>query len=96
MGREQFVLTLIFFFVALPVTLGILSDLARRWMKMKEKQIDQGSGAGSAALIAAQAAQITRLEQRVRVLERIATDKGTALVAEIEGLAEAERLTRGS
>ena len=32
-------------------------------------------------------AQIGRLEERIRVLERIATDKGTALAAEIEELA---------
>lgn len=30
--------------------------------------------------------RIERLEQRVRVLERIATDKGAGLAAEIEGL----------
>ena len=39
-----------------------------------------------AGTVVAQAAQIERLEQRVRVLERIATDKGTALAAEIEAL----------
>jgi hypothetical protein len=32
-------------------------------------------------------AQIGRLEERIRVLERIATDKGAALAAEIDGLA---------
>ena len=89
MGREQFILTLIFFFVALPITLGIASDLIRRWMKLKEKQIDQGAAAG-AAVIAAQSTQIARLEQRVRVLERIATDKGGELAAEIESLADRE------
>jgi hypothetical protein len=85
MSREEFVLTLIFFVVAVPVVLGVVSDMFRRWLKVREKEIDRAGGA-AADRIAAQQAQIERLEQRVRVLERIATDQGAALAAEIENL----------
>ena len=85
MSAQYFVLTIIFFAVAVPVVLGIGSDMFKRWLKLKEKQLEHGSSA-MADTVVAQAAQIDRLEQRVRVLERIATDKGTALAAEIEAL----------
>jgi hypothetical protein len=39
-------------------------------------------------------AHIGRLEDRIRVLERIATDRGTALAAEIEDLAVGPSRTR--
>jgi hypothetical protein len=85
MAPEQFVLTIILFAVGVPVVLGIGSDMFKRWLKLKEKEIDSRTAALDAT-VAAQSAQIERLEQRVRVLERIATDKGTALAAEIESL----------
>lgn len=85
MSAEYFVLTIIFFAVGVPVVLAIGGDVFKRWLKLKEKELEHGSSA-TADTVAAQAAQIERLEQRVRVLERIATDKGTALAAEIESL----------
>ena len=85
MSAQYFVLTIIFFAVAVPVVLGIGSDMFKRWLKHKEMELEH-AGSAMAGTVAAQAAQIERLEQRVRVLERIATDKGTALAAEIEAL----------
>ena len=85
MAPEQFVLTIIFFAVGVPVVLGIGSDMFKRWLKLKEKEIDSRTAALDAT-VGAQSAQIERLEQRVRVLERIATDKGAALAAEIDEL----------
>ena len=57
----------------------------RAWLALKEKQLGQQTSE-TAEKAAQYAAQVERLEQRVRVLERIATDKGTALADEIEGL----------
>ena len=75
--------------IGLPVTLGIGSDMFRRWLKLKEKQL--GHAASLAAdKAAAQAIYLERLEQRMRVLERIATDKGTDLAAQIEDLRSGE------
>lgn len=71
--------------VAVPVIFGIAGELGERWMKLKEKQLDRAASE-AAEKAAHQAAHIERLEQRMRVLERIATDKGAHLSAEIEDL----------
>jgi hypothetical protein len=71
--------------VGIPVIGGIASDMFRRWLKLKEKQLDQAAML-AADKAAAQAAHIERLEQRMRVLERIATDRGNELAAQIEDL----------
>ena len=55
------------------------------WLKMKEKQMEIQSSM-TAEKSAQYAAHTERLEQRVRVLERIITDKGTDLATEIEDL----------
>ena len=70
--------------VLIPLA-GILAGVVSKWLSIKEKQIDAMSR--EAAEKAAQyAAQTERLEQRVRVLERIATDKGIDVADEIERL----------
>jgi hypothetical protein len=71
--------------VGVPVLLGVGGDVIKRWIKLKEKQLDQAAHL-AAEKAAAQAAQIERLESRVRVLERIATDKGIDLADQIESL----------
>ena len=71
--------------VGIPVVAGIAGDIAKRWIKLKERQLDQAASM-AADRATAQAAHIERLEQRMRVLERIATDKGAHLAAEIEDL----------
>ena len=74
--------------VGLPVTLGIASDVYKRRLAFKEKELDAFSRQ-TAERAAQYAAQSERLEQRVRVLERIATEKGTVLSDEIEALRDA-------
>lgn len=71
--------------VGLPVVAGVGGDIFKRWLKLKEKQLDHAAVL-AADKAAAQAAHIERLEQRMRVLERIATDKGSDLAAQIEDL----------
>ena len=57
----------------------------KMWLRVKEKQM--GIQSTMTAEKAAQyAAHTERLEQRVRVLERIITDKGADLATEIEDL----------
>jgi hypothetical protein len=64
---------------------GIGSEVFKRWAKLKEKQLDLA--ARTAGEQAAQyAAKIERLEAHVAVLNRIVTDKSTALSDEIEQL----------
>ena len=78
---------LIFFaiVVGIPIVVGVGADMFKRWMKLKEKQLDQAAVL-AADKAAAQTAHIERLEQRMRVLERIATDRGADLAIEIEQL----------
>ena len=57
----------------------------KMWLKMKERQMEIQSSQ-TAEKAAQYAAHTERLEQRVRVLERIATDKGADLSEQIEAL----------
>ena len=71
--------------IAIAIVGGIGSGIFKRWMKLKEKQLDlAATTAGEQA--AQYAAKIERLEAHVAVLNRIVTDKGTHLAAEIEAL----------
>lgn len=55
------------------------------WLKLKERQLEIQSTL-TAEKTAQYAAHTDRLEQRVRVLERIVTDKGIVVADEIERL----------
>mgnify|MGYP001094798847 CR=1 FL=1 len=73
--------------VLIPIT-AILAGVWRQALSVKEKQIDALSSK-TIEMAAQYAAQTERLEQRVRVLERIVTDKGMDLSAEIDRLRDA-------
>lgn len=68
----------------IPVA-AILSNVANRWIKLKERQLEAQSNL-TAEKTAQYVAHTERLEQRMRVLERIVTDKGIDLADEIEKL----------
>lgn len=80
------------FAVLIPI-LGILCGLVaivggvfvKPWLRLKERQLSLISS-DTAEKAAQYAAHVERLEQRVRVLERIATEKGVAVADEIERL----------
>ena len=55
----------------------------KQWFRLKEKQMEMTSRL-TAEKTAQYAAHTERLEQRVRVLERIITDKGAGVADEIE------------
>ena len=83
-----FVLGFFFIVVGIPVILGIGADMYKRHLKFKERQLEALSNE-TAEKAAQYAAQTERLEQRVRVLERIVTDRGADLSDEIEQLRDA-------
>ncbi len=83
--KGGFILAFFMIVVGLPVIFGIGGDMFKRWLKHKEKMADVLS-AQTAEKAAQYAAHTERLEQRVRVLERIVTDKGVDLADEIERL----------
>ncbi len=75
------------FAMAIPIV-AILGGVASKWIKMKERQIEAQTELG-AEKAAQYAAQMERMEQRLRVLERIATDRGQDLAQEIDSLRSA-------
>ena len=83
-----FVLGFFFIVVGIPVILGIGGDMYKRHLKFKEKQMTLLSNE-TAEKAAQYAAHTERLEARVRVLERIATDRGIEVSDEIEKLRDA-------
>lgn len=79
------VLMFFFIIVAIPVIAGVLGDVYKRHLKFKERQLEL-LGSQTAERAAQYAAHTERLEQRVRVLERIVTDKGLSVSDQIESL----------
>ncbi|MEH3038921.1 MAG: hypothetical protein PGN21_02460 [Sphingomonas paucimobilis] len=73
------------FALMIPIIAILSQTVFKPWMKLHERRLD--NEAHLLAEKAAQyAAQTERLEQRVRVLERIITDRGVDLSDEIERL----------
>jgi hypothetical protein len=70
--------------VLIPLA-AIFAGVVHKWLAIKERQI-QAVSHEAAEKAAQYAAQTERLEQRVRVLERIVIDKGIDIAAEIEQL----------
>ena len=70
--------------VLIPLA-AIFAGVMKRWLDLKEKQM---AAISQAAVGRAEqyAAQTERLEERVRVLERIATSRGTEVIEQIEQL----------
>jgi hypothetical protein len=85
MGKYAFVIAFFMIVVGLPVILGVGGDMFKRWLKHKEKMAE-ALNHETAEKAAQYAAHTERLEQRVRVLERIVTDKGLELSDEIDRL----------
>lgn len=78
-------------YALIPITallipiVAIAASAAKRMLRVKERALEiAATTAGEQA--AQYAARIERLEARVQVLERIATDKSAALAAEIDNL----------
>ncbi|HEX8415664.1 MAG TPA: hypothetical protein VF637_17555 [Sphingomicrobium sp.] len=79
----------------LGICCGLLAVIGgvfvKPWLRLKERQLEVE--AKMVAEKAAQyAAQVERLESRVRVLEQIATDPGTQTAAQIEALRDNKRI----
>jgi hypothetical protein len=81
------VVIIVFIVIGLPVILGIGGDVLKRLIAHREKRMEIEANM-TAERAAQYAAHTERLEQRVRVLERIVTDKGTVVAGQIEELRE--------
>ena len=77
--------------IGLPIILLML--IANRYFRLREKKLDVE--AGLAAEKAAQyAARTHELEQRLRVVEQIVTDRGIETAGQIEALRSSKRLAK--
>ena len=78
---------LFFFFivVGIPVLGGLGFAAFEKWLK-HQQAMAKAMTAETAERAAQYASHVQRLEQRVRVLERIITDRGMAVAEEIESL----------
>ena len=68
--------------------IGIFTETYKRRLAHKERIAELRAGAGQPASSTEHAQLVEKLEHRIRVLERIATDKTTTLAAQIEDLRE--------
>jgi hypothetical protein len=87
MGAVDVVMMLI----AMSGLVGVVSILGqgyRRRLEHKERIAELRTQAASAPVQADHSELVAKLEHRIRVLERIATDKTTTLAAQIEDLRE--------
>ena len=89
MDGKIFALLFFVIVVGVPVIGGIWADMHKRKLKHEEKRMELMSSQ-TAEKAAQYAAQTERLEQRVRVLERIVTDRGHDLAGQIESLCGAQ------
>jgi hypothetical protein len=83
----MFMLGFFMIVVGLPVIGGLWLSHQKDRMKLRERELE-ALDSQAAQLVAQCAAQTERLEQRVRVLERIVTDKGFGLAADIDRLGD--------
>ncbi|MDT0508709.1 hypothetical protein [Novosphingobium sp. MMS21-SN21R] len=83
--NEDVILALAFMLVVVPIVFGVMSDMYKRRLNFRERELELLSKQ-TAEKAAQYAAQAERLEQRVRVLERIATENKADLALQIEGL----------
>jgi ABC-type phosphate transport system auxiliary subunit len=69
----------------IPIVAILGGVFVRPWMKLQERKLELNAQM-TAEKAAQYAAHTERLEQRMRVLERIVTDKGLDIADEIERL----------
>ena len=71
--------------VVIPVVTAAWTDAHKRRLALRQRELEL-TASSTAEKAAQYAAHVERLEQRVRVLERIATDKDAGLAAQIDDL----------
>lgn len=91
MDKGFFILGFFMIVVGIPVIVGVWGDVYKRRLAFRERELEL-LGQQTAEKAAQYAAHTERLEQRVRVLEQIATDRGVETADQIEAL-RAPRLT---
>lgn len=81
--------------VGLPVALVSGAEMFKRHVAFKERQLELMADR-TAEKAAQYVAQVARLEERMRVMERITTDRGVNVAQQIENLREEPAVGRGT
>ena len=84
------IICMVFAFLTMARGFGFSRGQRRLRDEIAALRTAQVTAPPAAALPGATREQVARLEERVRVLERIVTDRGSSLAAEIEALREKE------
>ena len=84
MGPAESIAAFGFFGMLIAIVI-VLGTAFNRYLAHKERKLEL-IAAGTAEKAAQYASHVERLEARVRVLERIATDKGSDLAQQIDDL----------
>jgi hypothetical protein len=94
MSDPNAIIAIVTIAVGLPMVAVVIAEIGKRHIAFKERKLELMADK-TAEKAAQYAAHVERLEQRMRVLERIATDKGVDLASQIENLRDepALRLT---
>ena len=71
--------------VAFPLAMISAAEMYKRRLAFKERELELAADR-TAETAAQYAAQVKKLEERMRVLERIATDRGVDVAHQIENL----------
>ena len=74
------------------VVMGLAFTAYGQRLKFKERKLELEAGQAAADRTAGSGELIARLEKRVRVLERLATERGPDVAAQIEALRDARLL----
>lgn len=80
-------MALLVLMIGIIIITSIIAEAYKRRLTFKERQLELKAALASEHA-AQSAATAERLEQRVRVLERIATDKSAQLASQIEDMRE--------
>ncbi|MCL6252211.1 hypothetical protein M3P36_14295 [Altererythrobacter sp. KTW20L] len=88
-------MTIVFVFcfivVVFAIMMGTIKEVAKRQMAFKERKLELEHAGGTGGLVAEAAARLDNMEQRLRVLECIATDSGSNVSADLAREIEALR-----
>lgn len=82
------------FALMIPIVAILSAVIGKPWLELQRRRLELEADK-TAEKAAQYAAQTERLEQRVRVLERIVTDKGLDLSDQIEALRDVQKLPAG-
>ena len=82
---EFTVMAIVAIAVGLPVALVSAAEVYKRRLAFRERELELTADR-NAEMAAKYAAQVERLEERMRVMERITTDGGVGVAQQIEAL----------